>query len=180
MTRPRGRLATAALVVLAVVVVAAVAVFGSAALDWPARSAHSEIEIVAPRERIWGLLTNLDGYDQWNPVVKHASGMFRVGQTIELERTAPDGGEETSDASVLIVNPMRKLRWQDRIVLPGVRDREYEVRVIPAGEGRFRVIQHERVEGIGAIFTDIEPIDQELDLIAEALKQRAESPRPAG
>lgn len=180
MTRPRGRLATAAIVVGALVGMAAIIVLASALLDLPARSAYSEIEIVAPRERIWTLLTDLQGYDEWNPVVTHAAGTFAVGEAIELERTAPDGGTETSDATVLIVNPMRKLRWQDRVLLPGIRDREYEVRVIPAGEGRFLVTQHERVEGLGAFFTDIEPIDRELDLIAEALKQRAESLRPAG
>ena len=48
----------------------------------------------------------------------------------------------------------RKLRWQDRLVLPGVRDWEYEFVLEPLANGRVRVDQIIHIEGLLAPFAD--------------------------
>jgi uncharacterized protein YndB with AHSA1/START domain len=35
--------------------------------------AHSEIEVAAPREIVWAVLTDVEGWPRWNPEVKSAS-----------------------------------------------------------------------------------------------------------
>jgi hypothetical protein len=153
-----------------VVVLGGAAVAGSALTDLPARSAYSEIVITAPRERVWRVLT----------VVRRAAGTLVEGRSLDVELREPGEDPEAAELSVLVVHPMRKIRWQDRMVVPGIRDREYEIIVAPAGEGRYRVVQRERVEGLAAPFVDIGNIDEGLDEIALALKRRAESVEPLG
>jgi hypothetical protein len=163
-----------------VVVLGGAAVAGSALTDLPARSAYSEIVITAPRERVWRVLTDLEAYPEWNPVVRRAAGTLVEGRSLDVELREPGEDPEAAELSVLVVHPMRKIRWQDRMVVPGIRDREYEIIVAPAGEGRYRVVQRERVEGLAAPFVDIGNIDEGLDEIALALKRRAESVEPLG
>jgi hypothetical protein len=176
----RRRLRLALVGLGAVVALAGAALAGSALTDLPAKSAYSEIVITAPRERVWQILTDLDAYPEWNPVVTRAAGTLEEGESLEVQLLEPGGGPEATDLSVLVVHPMRKIRWQDRMFVPGIRDREYEIIVAPAGDGRYRVVQRERVEGLGAPFVDIDGIDEGLDLIAHALKRRAESTEALG
>src|SRR5688572_11078326 len=75
---------------------------------------------------------------------------------LDLELTLPGHEPEELDAEVLIVRDERKLRWQDRLVLPGVRDWEYEFVIQPLEPGRVVVVQLLRSDGLLAPFTDEE------------------------
>ena len=162
-----------ALVVLAALVLLALAALGaSAALDRPARIMMVSTAVEASKPEVWAVLTNFDDYDQWNPVITSASGEPVVGAELDLELTLPDHDAEELDAEVLIVRGDRKLRWQDRLVVPGVRDLEYEFIIQPVEPGRVVVVQLLRSEGLLAPFTDEEAGREALALIGEALVER--------
>ncbi|MGH3026982.1 MAG: SRPBCC family protein [Gaiellaceae bacterium] len=162
-----------ALVVLAALVLLALAALGaSAALDRPARIMMVSTAVEASKPEVWAVLTNFDDYDQWNPVITSASGELVVGAELDLELTLPDHDPEELDAEVLIVRGDRKLRWQDRLVVPGVRDFEYEFIIQPVEPGRVVVVQLLRSEGLLAPFTDEEAGREALALIGEALVER--------
>lgn len=162
-----------ALVALAALILIALAALGaSAALDRPARIMMVSSTVDAPKREVWDVLTNFDDYDQWNPVITSASGEPTVGSDLHLELTLPDHEPEELDAEVLIVRGERKLRWQDRLVLPGVRDWEYEFVIQPLEPGRVVVVQLLRSEGLLAPFTDEEAAREALALIGEALAER--------
>lgn len=174
MTQRRG-LRAVVLAVGVLVVAAGVAIAVSALTDWPSKSAYSEIVVTAPRERVWDVITDLGAYPEWNPVVTQATGKLAEGESLEVELSESGGDSNAAELEVVIFRPMRKLRWQERLLVPGLRDREYEIIVAPAGEGRWRVVQRERIEGVAAPFTSIDSIDEGLDRIARALKKRAEA-----
>ena len=162
-----------ALVVLAALVLLALAALGaSAALDRPARIMMVSTAVEASKPEVWAVLTNFDDYDQWNPVITSASGEPVVGAELDLELTLPGHDPEELDAEVLIVRGDRKLRWQDRLVVPGVRDLEYEFIIQPVEPGRVVVVQLLRSEGLLAPFTDEEAGREALALIGEALVER--------
>ena len=162
-----------ALVVLAALVLLALAALGaSAALDRPARIMMVSTAVEASKPEVWAVLTNFDDYDQWNPVITSASGEPVVGAELDLELTLPGHDPEELDAEVLIVRGDRKLRWQDRLVVPGVRDFEYEFIIQPVEPGRVVVVQLLRSEGLLAPFTDEEAGREALALIGEALVER--------
>ena len=167
-----------AVIALAALLLIALAALGaSTALDRPARIMMVSSTVDAPKRDVWAVLTDFDDYDQWNPVFTSASGQPRVGAELDLELTLPDHEPEELDAEVLIARGDRKLRWQDRLVLPGVRDWEYEFVIQPLEPGRVVVVQLLRSEGLLAPFTDEEASREALALIGEALAERVASTR---
>ena len=161
------------LVLGGIALVAAALVLGSAALDQPSRYYRDAVVIEASRERIWSLLTDLDGYRDWNPYITRASGNVREGATIEFH--AEPQGEDAEDltAKVLILHPRRKFEWQTRTVVPGVLDHEQIFRVIPAGPNRWRIVQEARFEGLLAPFADLDGERRGLARMLQALADRA-------
>lgn len=157
-------------VILAGLVLAALA--ASAVLDRPARIMMVSSTVEAPKPEVWEILTDFDSYDEWNPVITSASGEPVVGSSLDLELTLPGHDPEELDAEVLIANDDRKLRWQDRLVAPGVRDWEYEFILQPVEPGRVVVVQLLRAEGLLAPFVDEEAGREALALIGEALAER--------
>jgi hypothetical protein len=156
-----------------VALVAAALVLASAALDQPSRYYRDAVVVEASRERIWSLLTNLDGYRDWNPYITDAGGDAREGATIEFH-TEPQGEDaEDLTAEVLIVHPRRKFEWQTRRFVPGVLDHEQIFRVIPVGQNRWRIVQEARFEGVLTPFVDLDGERRGLAQMLHALADRA-------
>jgi hypothetical protein len=160
------------LVLAGFAVLVLVALGASAALDRPARVVTLTSTIVGTKQDVWDTLTDFAAYGEWNPVVTAASGEAREGGELDLEVILPGHDPESLEAQILIFRPERKLRWQDRLVLPGVRDWEYEFVLDPVEGGRVRVVQLLRVEGLLAPFADTEAAREALELQADALAAR--------
>jgi hypothetical protein len=166
----------------ALIVVAGLAALGllalgaSAALDRPARVVTLTSTVEGTKQDAWEMLTDFAAYEEWNPVVTEADGEAREGSGLDLEVVLPGHDPEQLDATVLIARPERKLRWQDRLLLPGVRDWEYEFILDPVEGGRVRVVQLLRIEGLLAPFADTDAAEEALGLMARALSDRLGSP----
>jgi len=158
-------------VVLAIVVV----VGASAALDRPARSAATTTLIEAPREEVWSILMDFDSYPRWNPYMRTVRGRAAAGATLEIRLRPPGGSPDKITAEIFTYKPPRKLRWQSRLLVPGLRDLEYELIVTPLGPRRSQVVQRARYEGVLALFGDAESTRAGLESMVAALKRRAEA-----
>jgi hypothetical protein len=146
----------------------------SAVGDWPARTVNRDVEIRASSGEVWRALTRLDAYDEWNPFIRAATGSAALGATIELD-LYPDGDLRTVEADVLIVRPVRKLRWRSRLLLPGVLDDEREWKLEPVGDRHVIVRYRGRVEGVLAPFRRDDELERGYERMLDALKDRAES-----
>jgi hypothetical protein len=144
----------------------------SAVLDRPAKVVTVSATVSGPKVEVWATLTDFDAYGSWNPVFTHAEGEAREGTVIELDVVLPGDEPETLEAKVLIARPERKLRWQDRLLAPGIRDWEYEFVLEPLDDGRVLVVQQLRIEGLLAPFADVAAAREGLELAAEALRRR--------
>ena len=175
MRRPPRLVTIVLTAVVLVIVLLALAVLASAALDRPSKTIQSEVTIDASKETVWRILTDFDGYASWNPLMTEAEGEARLGAEIEVHLQPPgDDGQDLSP-EITILRPDRKLAWMSRDVMPGVSDREYEVIIDSLGDELVRVVMHKRFEGILTPFTSTEEEQAGLDLMAEALKRRAEA-----
>ncbi|HEU4450255.1 MAG TPA: SRPBCC domain-containing protein [Gaiellaceae bacterium] len=159
-------------------VVLALALLASAALDRPSKTITNEVTVEAPPGVVWRVLTDFGDYERWNPLITKAAGNARLGAQLDLQLDLPDDEREEISPEILVFKPDRKLRWQSRELVPGLADREYEAIIEELGDGRVRVFQQVRFEGI---MTPLTPVDEEqvgLDLMAVALKERAEEAVP--
>jgi hypothetical protein len=158
----------------------ALTVLASAAVDRPSKTIKTTVTVEAPRETVWRILTDFEGYERWNPLMTSAEGEARIGAQIEVDIHPPDSDTQELSPEITILRPNRKLAWMSRDVLPGISDREYEVIIDMLGEERVRVVMHKRFEGILIPFTSTSEEQIGLDLMAEALKRRAEAATPDG
>jgi hypothetical protein len=109
---------------------------------------HTEIEIHAPAERVWRVLTDLAAYPEWNPFVRRGEGEVKVGARLHV-CIQPSGGKGMSfRPRVLVADPGRELRWLGHLWVTGLFDGEHSFLIEPLGEGRVRFIQRERFGGL--------------------------------
>ena len=162
--------------VLALLVVFLLASAAAAAFfDRPATLVHEEMVVNAPRQLVWNLLADFEGYEDWNPYIVRARGEARKGAAIELWLELHEGNLEKFDCDVLDVKVRRKLRWRCRTYgVPGVLDREHTFHVLPLDGERVRLVYDGRLEGLLQPFSDLGDLKRGYERMSHALKTRAE------
>jgi hypothetical protein len=138
----------------------------------------AEIEIAAPPERVWAILTEFAAYPAWNPFIRKIEGAPVVGTRLAVRIEPPGGRGMAFRPTVLTVEPNRELRWLGRVLLPGIFDGEHSFRIEPLEGGRVRLVQAERFTGLlvpvlGGMLGNTQ---QGFQAMNQALKERAEAP----
>jgi hypothetical protein len=164
-----------ALIVVAILVVAAGIVLVSAATDRPSRTVTATAETTAPADVVWEILTDFERYSEWNPFVTSASGEAREGAEVALRIEPPGQDPSERTAEIVILRPAHKLRWQSRLLAPGIRDREVELVIAVTGPGLIGIAASARDEGVLVPLSDLGGFEEGLRLMLAALVARAEA-----
>lgn len=109
---------------------------------------HTEIQINAPPERVWRLLTDFASYPQWNPFIRRASGKPEKGEHLEVYLQPEGARGMTFRPLVLAAEPGRELRWLGHLLIPGLFDGEHIFIIEPLVAGGVRFIQREILTGL--------------------------------
>jgi hypothetical protein len=109
---------------------------------------RSEIEIHAPAERVWHILTDFGNFPQWNPFVRKAGGKLLAGERLEVTLQPSGSGKMTFHPVVLRVEPDRELRWSGHLFVSGLFDGEHIFTIEPLGINRVLFIQREIFTGL--------------------------------
>lgn len=83
---------------------------------------HSEIDIDASPEVVWAVLSDLDGYHEWNPFVVSAKGTVAVGERLTNRIEPPGGKGMTFKPTVTVVEADQVFEWLGRLGVPGIFD----------------------------------------------------------
>jgi hypothetical protein len=105
----------------------------------PYVTVHTEIEINAPAERVWEVLTDLASYSEWNPMIRRASGEVKKGSRLKIYFNPSGRKGITFDPKLLVVEPNRELRWQGQPGVPFIIESEHFFIITPIGGGRVRL-----------------------------------------
>lgn len=112
------------------------------------RHIETEIEIDAPSDRIWALLTDFAQMPSWNPFIRSISGELKVGAALSIE-VSPRGKPAMRFAPTIIaVRPDRELRWLGRVFVRGLFDGEHYFLLEPLNDCRTRFVQGEKFSGL--------------------------------
>ena len=135
---------------------------------------HASVDIDAPAEQVWRVVTDFPRYPEWNPFIVRASGDQRVGGRLKLTITAPDVRPVTFRPRVLDLEPGRLIRWKGRLWIPGLFDGRHSLTVEPLDDARSRFITHEDVSGIlvPVLGKVMRASQQGFELMADALSRR--------
>lgn len=89
------------------------------------REIVTKIEINATAETVWEVLTDLNSFPQWNPMIRWAKGEIRPGTRLKV-RFAPEGSKQHNfTLKLLIVETNRQLRWLGYPRIPKFIDTEH-------------------------------------------------------
>ena len=109
---------------------------------------RTDIEIDAPVERVWEVLTDFDRFPDWNPFIRRIHGNAKVGSRLDVFLGASGTRGMRFRPIVTKVVPNRELRWLGRLGLPRLFDGEHIFQIEPLGPTRARFIQRERFRGL--------------------------------
>lgn len=138
---------------------------------------RTEIEIQAPSEKVWQVLTELDKYPEWNPFICHAVGKAETGKTVDIDFQS-DGKGLKLRCTVARFQSNRELSWKYHVTHPLLFRGEHIFTIEPLGENRIRFIDREEFDGL-LVFTQAKDIDTNtkngFEAMDKALKARAEA-----
>lgn len=146
----------------------------------PRTELRSEVEIDAPRSRVYRLLTDFARYEEWNPYLTSVRGELAVGRTLHVELSLPEGSAYELQPRITRVAEGEELRWVGRFWSSAfLLQAEHSFGLTEPKPGVTRVVQGQDFSGFLLRFSG-----NALTLAARgaiymnlALKKRAESGR---
>jgi hypothetical protein len=142
------------------------------------RTIRSAIEIRAPLETVWGVLTDFAAYPEWNPHIRRVQGTVDYGARIAIHTQPPGGRVIVMRPTVMTWEPPNELRWRSTFLSVRLFSGEHGFRLEPISASRVRFVQDETFSGL------LVPLYSRLrlprtrtgfDQTNEALRDRAET-----
>jgi hypothetical protein len=142
---------------------------------------ETSINIDAPADRVWAVVTDFAAYPEWNRFIRSLKGDAKVGSRLEVT-LQPPGRRPMTIRPTVVKMEGRELRWLGRLGLPRVFDGRHSLKVEPLSPTLTRFTQYERFTGVlvpffGKMLGDSRRGFEEMN---RALKARAETPQPPG
>ncbi|WP_067685997.1 SRPBCC domain-containing protein [Nocardia jejuensis] len=136
------------------------------------------MEIEAPAELVWQVLTDVDNYGEWNPFVPECKTTLEPGTPIDMKVRL--GGSSPRDQREFIRThtPGKEFSYSMKPVPLGLLRSLRTHTVTPLGDGRTRYESHFEIGGplsvvVGALMG--KPLNKGFNSMADGLKQRAET-----
>ncbi|UEC43063.1 MAG: Polyketide cyclase / dehydrase and lipid transport [Methanothrix sp.] len=142
-----------------------------------------EIEVLAGAGAVWRVLTDFEGYSEWNTFIRPVVGAAEVGARLRVQVRPPGGRAMAFRPRVTAVVPQRELRWKGRLWAPGLLDGEHIFEIEPLGPDKVRFVQREIFRGLLVPLVSKKTLDQTVAGFGDmnrGLKERAEVGRWIG
>jgi hypothetical protein len=108
---------------------------------------RNEIEIHATAEQVWQVLTDLDKYSEWNPLLYRGVGKVETGETVEVSaKTASK--DMKFICKVTEVEPYRKFAWKFHVIHPILFRGLHIFQIETIDEHTVRFVDREQFEGL--------------------------------
>jgi hypothetical protein len=108
---------------------------------------ETQIDITASPDTVWGILTDLEAYSDWNPFIVSAEGTVTVGERLTNRMQTPGGKAMTFKPTVTVADPEQKFEWLGRLGMPGIFDGRHSFE-LEATETGTRVVHSEHFNGV--------------------------------
>ena len=108
----------------------------------------TEIEIAAPAERVWAVLTDFSAYPSWNPFVVSIAGDLVPAAQLNVQLKPPAGRAMTMKPHVTRVDPGTRFAWRGSLPIPGLFAGEHQFEVTSLGPNKVRFVHSEQFSGL--------------------------------
>lgn len=137
---------------------------------------RTEIEIAAPPERVFRILTDFARYHEWNPFITSVLGAPDVGAELSVTLNPPESEETRFRPRVLVYDEPRELRWLGKLWLAALFEGEEFFRCSEAEQGHTRFSHGVNLRGLLLKFSGerLKHVARGFVYMNQALKRRAE------
>ena len=111
------------------------------------RELFTEIEIDAPTDRVWTVLTDVEKWAEWNAFIPEVKGEISVGGRIFVRVAPPNGRAMSFKATVTCFHENRDFIWVGSAPIPGAFRGEHIFELRPIDDGRTRLVHREEFSG---------------------------------
>ena len=141
------------------------------------RELTSDIDIDAPPEAVWRVLTDFPAYGEWNPIEIEMKGEPVEGTTLEHTSRLPGRKPMRFRPTIVEARPREVLGWRGRVVMPGLCDVHHRFAMSPLADGATRLRQSEQFRGLLIPFMGgtLRATQEAFGVANAAIKARAES-----
>ncbi len=136
------------------------------------KSVRSEINIQAPIETVWKVVTNTSEYAEWNSVMILLDGNIKEGNTVKYQFTQEEGKSYEIPSKVKIIEPEKLLNQFGGI--RGVLTFNHKYIFEKDGD-KTRLTIHEVYRGIMVPFWNATPVQKAYDRLCSDIKKKSES-----
>lgn len=137
---------------------------------------RTEVAVGAPAAIAWDVISDLDGWARWNPVMR-GKGNFELGAR-PLITIAPPGAKPIEFRPLVVeFDEGEALSWRRRLFIPGVFDSQFTLRVHKNGSAGSRFEQVGEFSGLlaGTLFSrNAKAFNLAFQTMGRSLKREAE------
>ncbi len=135
------------------------------------KSVHHEIIINASPEKVWEVLTDTEGYANWNPVMKLLEGEVKEGNKVKYQFIQDSDNISEIGATVVQIRPNEVLNQKGGIPLVLTYNHKY---LLESAGNSTTVTIHEDYRGIFVNFWNPKPVEEAYKRLNIALKEQVE------
>ena len=112
------------------------------------REIRTEIQISAPIDNVWNILTEFNNWKDWNPTINRADGSASVGSKLNITIRGKDGKDASNYQPVVLEsNAPNSFRWRANMMADFVFKND-RVFVLTAKDGGTQLIHKEEFSGL--------------------------------
>ncbi|MDO9084841.1 MAG: SRPBCC domain-containing protein [Anaerolineaceae bacterium] len=108
---------------------------------------RNEVIIEATSNQVWDVLTDLDKYSEWNPLLYRGKGEIKLGETVVV-----DAKTATKDMNfvceVIKVDPLKEFAWKFHVFHPILFRGVHSFQIEPLGEKQVIFMDRESFKGL--------------------------------
>ena len=110
---------------------------------------NTEIEIKAPSERVWQVLTDFPNFGKWNPVIIEINGEAKVNTKLEIHLRTRSGKSRIYKPTITKLELNHELRWLGKSFFPGIFNGERIFTIDSIGASNVLFFHREIFTGVG-------------------------------
>ena len=140
------------------------------------REITTAVDVDAPAETVWDVLTDFGSYPEWNPRTR-IEGAPEAGSRLRVS-PGPEAGRMPTFRPEVLRADGRELAWRGHLYVRGLFDGEHRFRIEAVDDDRSRLVQSERFTGLlaGPLLRRYgRDTEEGFEAVNAALKARAES-----
>ncbi len=109
---------------------------------------QTEININAPKSKIWTILTDFEQYPEWNPFIISIEGQLKMKQLLKITIEPPEGKKMKFRPRVTSFKFQEEFSWLGSLIMFGIFDGRHSFSIVENPNGSCTFIHQEKFSGL--------------------------------